>query len=283
MSETLLNIGGLGVRLSGADSVDAAMEIPGMKTFASPDIPCTIDIRLDAKVSQARCRRLHEFDIVDGRRRCRFGVDAEGVYYFDFEGEGCVRYDARQPGEVEITAMSSMPVLRFALWSAYSIAGLRFCSVPVHSSVAVCDGKAVMCLGESGTGKSTHTRLWIDNIPDTYLLNDDSPIVRFDGGEVRVYGSPWGGKTDCFLAENHPIAAFLRLEQCKENAIRPLGVVEGAAALLPSCPPALAHEEHCMDLLVKFISNVIERVPVFRLGCLPDAAAALLSHNTVMG
>lgn len=283
MKEMMLSIGGLDVRLVGGDSVDVVMSIPGMDVFANPAVVSTIEIRLDVALRMPRCRLLHQFDIVDGQRQCRFGVDAEGVYYYEFEGEGLVRYDSRRPTVVELTTMTYLPVLRFALWTAYSIAGLRFGVVPVHSSVVVCDNRAVMCLGESGTGKSTHTRLWLNNIPGAYLLNDDSPIVRFFDNEVLVYGSPWSGKTDCYLQENHSLAGFLRLEQRKENTIRRLGILEGFTALQPSCPPALAHEERCMDLLVNFISNVIERVPVYRMGCLPDADAARLSHKTLIG
>ena len=173
--------------------------------------------------------------------------------------------------------------LRFVLWTAYAMMGVRLGTVPVHSSVVVCNNSAVMCLGESGTGKSTHTRLWLENIGNTHLLNDDSPIVSIVDDEVRVYGSPWSGKTDCFLQENYPIAGLLRLEQRKENTIRRLSVVESFAALQPSCPPSLAKEEHCMDLLVSFISHVIERVPVYRMGCLPNTDAAQMSHKTLIG
>lgn len=266
----------------GGDSVARAMAIPGMQEFVCECGKADMKVHLDAEIQKSRCKLLHQFDIVDGLRQCRFGVDSEGVYYYDFEGAGWLRYDPHCPTVVEISPMADFSVLRFALWTAYSIAGLHFDAVPVHSSVVVCDGKAVMCLGESGTGKSTHTRLWLNNIPDTHLLNDDSPIVRYVDGEVRVYGSPWSGKTDCYLQENYPIAGLLRLEQRKENTIRRLGVVEGFAALQPSCPPCMAREERCMDKLVGFISKVIERVPVYRMGCLPDADAARLSHKTLL-
>ena len=49
-------------------------------------------------------------------------------------------------------------------------------------------GKRFFFLGESGTGKSTHTRLWRENIAGSKLLNDDSPIVRYEEGGVWVYG-----------------------------------------------------------------------------------------------
>ena len=282
MTGELLQIGGLGLHLVGADSLKHAMELPGMVCFCDSSATQDIEIFLDSTLAQPSCRLLHSFSIVDGRMQCRFGVDAEGVYYYDFGGMALLRYDVRQPQRVEISPVIDFAVLRFALWTAYSIAGLHLGAVPVHSSVVICEDKAVMCLGESGTGKSTHTRLWINNIPETYLLNDDSPIVRFDGHEVRVYGSPWSGKTDCYRQENHSIAGFLRLEQRKENTIRRLGVVESFAALQPSCPPCLAREERCMDALVTFISNVIEHVPVYRMGCLPDADAARLSHQTII-
>ena len=283
MAESRLRIGGLGISLTGGDSVARAMSLPGMEVFVCPDVKVDIEVRLDVPAMQPHCRLLHQFGIVDDRMQCRFGVDAEGVYYYEFGNLGFLRYDDRQPAVVEIMPLAHLSVLRFALWTAYSIAGLRLGAVPVHSSVAMCDGKAVMCLGESGTGKSTHTRLWINNIGRAWLLNDDSPIVRYSDGEVRVYGSPWSGKTDCYIAENYPIAGFLRLEQKKENTIRRLGTVESFTALQPSCPPCMAKEERCMDLLVAFISKVIERVPVYRMGCLPNADAARLSHKTIMG
>ena len=59
----------------------------------------------------------------------------------------------------------------------------------MHSSVTVKDGKGYVFLGKSGTGKSTHSQLWINNIEGCELLNDDNPVIRVEeNGEVRVYG-----------------------------------------------------------------------------------------------
>lgn len=284
MAEATLHIGGHEVHLCGGGTVERALHIPGMKVFEVRNsefgIP-SMEVRLDRVVTLPDCRWLHEFRIIDGRQRCRFGVDAEGTYYYTFDRHGVLRY--REGEGVDIDMQGNTEALRFALWTAYAMMGVRLGAVPVHSSVVVCEGKAVMCLGESGTGKSTHTRLWLENIAGTHLLNDDSPIVSLVGDEVRVFGSPWSGKSDCYLQESYPIAGLLRLEQRKENSIRRLGVVESFTALQPSCPPSLAKDEHCMDLLVEYISKVIERVPAYRMGCLPDADAARLSHKTIIG
>lgn len=282
MAGARLEIAGLGIRLAGGDTLRLALTLPGMRDFLVPEGPEVLLFALDEPLVLPQCRLLYQFDIADGAIPARFGVDAEGVYYYAFGNQGILRYDARVRHRVDLSPMADPSALRFALWAALSMAGLPLGAVPVHSSVVVCDGRAVMCLGESGTGKSTHTRLWLENIAHTHLLNDDSPIVRVGGDGVLVCGSPWSGKTHCYHPEQHPIAGLLRLEQRPANTIRRLSTLEAFAALQPSCPPALARDERCMDLLVGFISNVLRSVPAYRMGCLPNADAARLSHDTLM-
>lgn len=279
MAEATLSIGGHGLHLCGGDTIKLAMRIPGMKAFTVDPCPCDMEVRLDQSVTLPNCRWMHEFAIIDGKQCCRFGIDAEGTYYYTFDRHGLLRY--HEGMGVDINLHGNMEALRFALWISYAMMGVRLGAVPIHSSTVVCDGRAVLCLGESGTGKSTHTRLWLEHILGCHLLNDDSPILALTDEGVRVYGSPWSGKTDCFLPESHPVAGLLRLEQRPENSIRRLGTIESFAALQPSCPPALAHDEHCMDTLVAFLSSVITQVPIYRMGCLPNAAAAQMSHDTI--
>ena len=279
--QQVLTIGGLSLGIEGTESLRLAMALPGMTEFVAGAGPEVL-VRLDAPLSLPAFRQLHCFDIADGNTRCRFGIDTDGVYWYDFEGGRLLRYDPCRPDEAVLTTMTDASVLRFALWAAYSMMGLLRRRVPVHSSVVACNGRAVMCLGESGTGKSTHTRLWLENIVGTHLLNDDSPIMAVEGDEVVVYGSPWSGKTHCYRQERVPVAALLRLEQKPENSIRRLGVIESFAALQPSCPPCMAKGERMMDGLVAFISDVIQRTPVYRMGCLPYADAARLSYKTIM-
>ncbi|MDR0907718.1 MAG: hypothetical protein LBM63_03835 [Rikenellaceae bacterium] len=173
--------------------------------------------------------------------------------------------------------------MRFMMWIGWGLAMLPAWAVAVHSSVIVHGGRAVMFLGESGTGKSTHTRLWLKHIVDSKLLNDDSPIVRSLDGVPTVFGSPWSGKTPCYHNLHFPIAAIVRLSQAPYNKITRLGRLQALGALLPSCPPQFARDERLMDGLVAVISSVIGTVPVFHLECLPDEAAAKLVFETVFG
>ncbi|MBO7169538.1 MAG: hypothetical protein J6V43_05640 [Rikenellaceae bacterium] len=171
--------------------------------------------------------------------------------------------------------------LRFLLWIAYGLAVLPYGAVAVHTSVIMQGGRAYMFLGESGTGKSTHTRLWRENIEGAELLNDDSPILRIVDGKPIVYGSPWSGKTPCYKPLSLPLGGVTRLSQAPHNRMRALGKLEAFGALLPSCPPNFAYDEALTDRMCEIIGAVIKTTPIYHLECLPDRAAAELSFNTL--
>ena len=176
----------------------------------------------------------------------------------------------------------SLRLFRFALWIGYGLKTAASGTIAIHSSCIVADGRAVIFLGESGTGKSTHTRLWRENIRGAFLLNDDSPIVRIIDGSVWVFGSPWSGKTPCYKQERYPLAACVRLSQAPYNAIHKLHVIKAYAALHPSCPPEFAYDERIYSHISAALGNVLKSVPVYHLECLPDADAAQLSFETVL-
>lgn len=174
-------------------------------------------------------------------------------------------------------------LLRFALWIAYGVATLPLQTIAIHTSVIEYHGKTVLFLGESGTGKSTHTRLWRENIEGATLLNDDSPMLRVVNGEVFMFGSPWSGKTPCYKTESYPLAACVRLSQAPHNKIRRLNIPQGYAAIHPSCPPDFAYDDTLYDYISETLSLVLGQVPIYHLECLPDADAAYLSCKTVFG
>lgn len=172
---------------------------------------------------------------------------------------------------------------RFLLWKAFGVASAAYSTVAIHSSVIVYKGKAVLFLGESGTGKSTHTQRWLKHIPGCKLLNDDSPIIRIVDGDLICFGSPWSGKTDCYLNESYPVAAIIRLQQAPVNQIALLSKLEAFTALYPSCPPSFAADSGLTDHVCHTLSAIIGKVPVYHLNCLPDANAARLSCATIIG
>jgi len=138
-----------------------------------------------------------------------------------------------------------------------------------------------MFLGESGSGKSTHTKLWLQHIPNSFILNDDSPILCIEDGKPYVYGSPWSGKGKCYINERYPVAALVRLKQYPENKIELLSKLGSFGALYPSFPPAFLKDEYLEEYICTIISKVIATTPVYKLLCLPDKDAAMLVWETV--
>lgn len=283
MNRAALDIGNLRLDLVGGRGVANAMALPGMSKFQTDGCEPTLTLMLDTMLSQPECRPLHRFTIMEGEEECLFSVDNDGVYYYTFNRGGVLRIDPRTPDLAECSEMVSPDKLRFAIWLAYGMLGAHHGRLPIHASAVVHRGRVVLCLGESGTGKSTHTRLWMENIPHCHLLNDDSPILSVSEGTLMVYGSPWSGKTPCYLNECHPVAAFLRIEQQPTNSILRLPTLQAFAALQPSLPPAMAHDENSLDMQVSIVSRAIAAAQVYRLGCRPDAEAAHLSHSTIYG
>lgn len=183
--------------------------------------------------------------------------------------------------EVLISGNLSPILLRYALWVGVGLMVTPYDTVAIHSSCIVYQDKAVLFLGESGTGKSTHTRLWQENIKGTFLLNDDSPFLRVEDGKVWAYGSPWSGKTPCYKQQRYELKACVRLSQAPQNQITKLGTLQAYGAIHPSCPPAFAYDDQLYDHISSFISKLLSTIPFYHLGCLPTPEAARLALSTL--
>lgn len=183
--------------------------------------------------------------------------------------------------KVLINGNLSAMLYRFALWIGFGLMTVPYKTVAIHSSCIVYNNKAVLFLGESGTGKSTHTRLWRKNIEGAFLLNDDSPILRVEDNKIWAYGSPWSGKTPCYKQERYELKACVRLSQAPYNQISKSSILQAYGAIHPSCPPEFAYDENLYEHISGFINDLLSKVPFYHLECLPDKEASLLSFKTI--
>ena len=140
-----------------------------------------------------------------------------------------------------------------------------------HAATVSHEGKGYLFLGPSGTGKSTHARLWLQHIEGTALVNDDNPVVR-DG---VVYGSPWSGKTPCYRNVSYPLGGIVLLSQAPQNKIERLKGIQAYAALVQSISGS-RWDQRIADGLHETENALASKVPVWHLACLPDEAAARL-------
>lgn len=166
--------------------------------------------------------------------------------------------------------------LTHAMMIAYMLSTCSNGTLLIHSSAVLHDGKAYLFQGKSGTGKSTHVRLWIKNIDGAKRLNDDHPIVRFsEDGEAIAYGSPWSGKVHCYRNVSAPVGAFVRIVRAEENTLHRLSPLKAYASLTASVffLPFLSDE--LRTVRHKTIERLAATATCCEMHCRPDADAAL--------
>ena len=181
---------------------------------------------------------------------------------------------------VYITDYAPRFCINNALMVLYALATAPLGTALFHSAVVAHEGYGYMFLGKSGTGKSTHARLWLANIENATLLNDDNPVVRVFPDGIKVYGSPWSGKTPCYKNESYPLGGIVLLEQAPHNKIRALRGIESYAAILTSIS-GKRWERSIADALHATENAIAMGARVYHLECLPDNNAAKLCHETI--
>ena len=163
-------------------------------------------------------------------------------------------------------------------------------TLEMHAAVVVRDvptfqsskgSNGYLFLGHSGTGKSTHARQWLAAFEDAWLLNDDNPILRvLDNGQVRVYGSPWSGKTPCYNDADAQVGAIVKLSQAPKNRIQTLRLPQAYAYMLSSAS-GLKMDSGMSDYLYESIKHIITHIPFYHLECLPNVQAAMVCYDGV--
>lgn len=172
-------------------------------------------------------------------------------------------------------------IINNAIMLCYAFAGAYRETLLFHASVPHIGDTAFLFQGRSGTGKSTHSQLWLEHIPHTALLNDDNPVVRIAAdGQVQVWGTPWSGKTPCYRNVCCSLGGALRLQQAGENSISRLKDIEAFASLLASCS-AMMWDKAMYAAICATVEKIVAQVPAYQLRCLPNREAAELSYHTL--
>lgn len=150
----------------------------------------------------------------------------------------------------------------------------------LHSSAVVVDGKAYLFSGDSGAGKSTHTKMWLDLFPGARIINDDKPALRCIDGVWYAYGTPWCGKDGINENAKAPLAGVCYLNQADHNAIRRLDSREAMIKIMGQTVHRLQTSAQ-VDLLTVHLSDFLSKIPVFWLDNRPEPEAAQLSYHTM--
>lgn len=199
---------------------------------------------------------------------------------YETEGSKHLMWMDATISKVKISVSWQDPYASQALTSmlriAYSQRILYYEGFSIHASTVIKDGIGFLFLGKSGTGKSTHSRLWKKVWEDVELLNDDNPIVRILDGQIWVYGSPWSGKTPCYKQHRVPLQGMVRLKQAPKNHWESMKGVKAWTTVYPSCA-VIYQDNKLYELLRSTLNIVATNIKVGCMDCLPNTDAARLS------
>ncbi len=162
----------------------------------------------------------------------------------------------------------------------YALSTAQLDTLLIHASIVRKDDEGFVFLGKSGTGKSTHSSLWLKNIAGSELINDDNPVLRMIDGEPYVFGSPWSGKTYCYRNEKVHLKGIVKLKQAPENKMSKLSLIQAYSVVMPACS-CMRWENELMTGVHKAVEKLTMNVGCYQLDCLPDREAAELSYNTI--
>lgn len=240
-------IAGFRIRLEQADRLfvrpgsHMARAFEPFAAEADPAAPLTMRLIPDCTINKKLTggepnRELDVFPFDDAEADCHFERTPRGYLFRMVPRNGdrpTLFFKAFDSPDVQSDLLADgrephQSLMRFGLWIMFGIA-ISPEAIAIHSSTIECEGRAVLFLGESGTGKSTHTRLWQEHIPGARLLNDDSPIIRMYQGQATA--SPdcqsCGPSDRCSRpAPRHsPTTAICRIEsavRCRTFSPKPL-------------------------------------------------------------
>ena len=159
---------------------------------------------------------------------------------------------------------------------------LSYDTILFHGSVIAVDGEGYLFTAKSGTGKSTHTRLWRETFGDrAVMVNDDKPLLRITKDGVIAYGTPWDGKHRLSTNISVPLKGICILERSAKNHIVRLDTKEQMRSAYPmmvqqthkSRNPANARKT------MELIDRLMEAVPIYRLSCNMERSAAKVAYE----
>ena len=150
----------------------------------------------------------------------------------------------------------------------------------LHGSAIAADGRGYLFAARSGTGKSTHTRLWMAHLENrAVMVNDDKPFVSIEGEGIFLWGAPWSGKHGLHTNIRVPLAGICLLERGQNNRIRPAAPDE----LLPilESQALIPREGEKLPRFRCLLEELTRRVPLWRMQCTRDTEAAVLAWQTM--
>lgn len=150
---------------------------------------------------------------------------------------------------------------------------LAYDTVLFHGSVVAVDGIGYLFTAKSGTGKSTHTRLWREYFGErAVMVNDDKPLLQVTENGVIVYGTPWDGKHHLSNNISVPLKAICILTRASENHIEPISKSTAFPMLLQQSNRP--QDSLKMQKTLEILDKISDNIALYKLGCMVEITSA---------
>ena len=150
----------------------------------------------------------------------------------------------------------------------------------VHGSTVAVDGKAYLFAARSGTGKSTHTRLWRQVFGDrAVMVNDDKPFLQLTAAGAVAYGSPWSGKHGLDANISAPLQGICILERGQANVITPMAPEAALSMLEKQTYVPLDPEKY--PKFRALVARLAQTTALWHMDCTKDPQAAEIAFASM--
>ncbi len=189
---------------------------------------------------------------------------------------------AAERGDVPYTRFSEAFVENSALHEALAEALTAYGVLLMHGSALCMDGRAYIFTAPSGTGKSTHARLWREAFGDrVWMINDDKPLLRLTEEGAWVCGSPWDGKHHLSKNASAPLKAIARVRRSDRSRVEPMPRAEAFRCLYAQC--YASRDPAVMQRILAMERRLLDTAAFYDLACSMEPEAALAAWEGLRG
>lgn len=186
--------------------------------------------------------------------------------------------DSFEPDTIE-PKMELRDYLLYVIRDVFFTFGQSVGLLPVHSSSIIYNNHAYLFSASSGTGKTTHTNMWVERY-GVEILDGDVSILSCEDGQCYAYGLPWCGTSKQYQNKRVPLGGIIFLAQAKENSVERLSTYNAILSITSrSFAPTWTKE--LTDKSLDLAQHIAENTPCYRLRCLPNQEAVELIKQSI--
>lgn len=149
----------------------------------------------------------------------------------------------------------------------------------LHSASNYYQEKAWLYSASSGTGKTTHVKLW-EKLYAVPVLNGDLNLLGMENDEVFVYGIPWCGTSGVYTTKKYPLGGIILLKRGTENRVCKLPQDERQLYTAQRMISPAWTEKQVDDSLL-FAEKLSDRIPIRQLYCTQEPSASAVMKEYI--